>query len=1076
MSQFLIYKSSAGSGKTTALIGIFLKLTLSSQRPDAFKQVLAITFTNKAANEMKERLISELDKLSTLPNPYTGNDFMTNMLLKETGLSANEIRQRAWNTFQLLLHDYGDLAISTIDQFNHRLIRTFSRELNLKADFEVELDEKTLFHEAVIRVIDQVGKDDHLTRHLVGFITHNLEDDKKVNLVNQLENLRPLILSEDALEPLRALQSFDKTEYPGLIKTLRSQTKAYEQAVKAMGIEILGWIDRIGITSDDLAGKSNSWLSYFRKMTKFDGTCIECTPTQEKSKGQDWAHPKASAGARALIAAHSSELESRLQAAFRLNEEGYADYLLQKTILNQLDLLAVLGDLAEAMEEIRNERNILPISYFNRIVSEALREEPVAFLYENFGNRFHHILIDEFQDTSSLQWLNLLPLVEESLSRGKTSLVVGDAKQSIYRWRGGRAEQLISLPLLDSANTQIDIATRESLVRNAKILNLSTNYRSLSEIINFNNAVFATLGAQMTTAGSLFEKEYHQDNVFQQLPSQKEGGYVEMTYLGKNADDDAHGVQLLRQIQQARQSGYEYSDMAILVRSTSKEGNAIVTQLNRFGIPVSTRDSFEIDQHLPVKLVIALMRIGAKPDLVPPKITAMRALSMLRNKPFEPNLYSDGRKNLDFKKFLADIKAPQLNAKWFDSGAYQVCESLIGTYCPDYSQHPYMVTLLNTILKKGGTSITVDEFLLWWDDLSTKPSSAGSASASAIQMLTIHKSKGLQFKVCFIPGANWKLSLGRDFRWFNLRERKVGNLNFAPLPLNKNLEKMGFVDEFNSENDAVNFDNLNLVYVAFTRAEEQLYINFTHKNKDQMGSALLQACQKVAGDFSGKPGFIFSKVSEIGEPVEGLPEADEPFLMRLGTPGQKRLKQEKKADSSLIDHAQPLNKMWFDRFEMSYDQNEYGHDLSRKTGVLFHRIAAETSDISEAEQNISKLQREGFIEIAERNVLSEMVSALFSDQKYRDLNPGARRYAERKILYNGEVLRPDLVIESETHVTIIDFKTGGEEHSHMEQINLYIQAMQDILKKPTEGYAIYFSPYRWVRAGEQIPVQTRLFD
>jgi len=1076
MSQFLIYKSSAGSGKTTALIGIFLKLTLSSPRPDAFKQVLAITFTNKAANEMKERLISELDKLSNLPDPYTGNDFMTNMLLEETGLSANEIRQRAWNTFQLLLHDYGDLAISTIDQFNHRLIRTFSRELNLKADFEVELDEKNLFHEAVIRVVDQVGKDEHLTRHLIGFITHMLGDDKKVNLVTQLENLRPLILSEDALEPLAALQSFDKTEYPDIIKFLRTQTRAYEKAVKTMGEETLSWIDSVGITEADLAGKSNSWLSYFRKMTKFGGECIECTPTQEKSKGLDWAHTKASAGARALIATHTAELEARLQAAFQLNEKGFGDYLLHKTILNQIDLIAVLGDLASALEEIRNERNILPISYFNRIVSEALREEPVAFLYENFGNRFHHILIDEFQDTSTLQWLNLLPLVEESLARGNTSLVVGDAKQSIYRWRGGRAEQLISLPLLDEFNIAIDPFTRESLIRSAKILNLSTNYRSLSEIINFNNALFATLGAQMTSAGSLFEKEYQAGNVFQQLPSKKEGGYVEVRYLGKDADSEIHCDHLLRQINQAKENGFDYSDMAILVRSTSKDGNAIVSHLNRFGIPVSTRDSFEIDQHLPVKLIIALMRLGSKPHLVPPKITAMRALSALHHFDFEPHLFKEGDKNIDFKKFLASRNLPALRSQWFDSGAYQVCENLMNTYCPDYAHHPYMVTLLNTILKKGGTAITVNEFIEWWEDLPVKPSSAGSDTSSAIQMLTIHKSKGLQFKVCFIPGANWMLNLGKDFRWFHLGDRKVGNLAYAPLPLNKKLEKMGFVDAFSSEENAVNFDNLNMVYVALTRAEQQLYVNFTHKNKNQMGSALLEACQKVAGDLSGKPGFSMTGMSETGDSIDGLPGPDEPFLMRLGKPQPKSHKPEKSDDSVLINRTLTTNKMWFERFEMAYDRNGYGHDLSRKTGILFHNIVAETTEIETAEKIIVKLEKEGFIEGSECGVLSEMVSALLSDQKYSDLNKGARRYAEREILYNGEVLRPDLVIESETQVTIIDFKTGGEEAAHVEQILRYTNAMQDILKKPAEGFVIYFSPFRWLKAGENIPLQTRLFD
>jgi ATP-dependent exoDNAse (exonuclease V) beta subunit len=1073
MSQFLIYKSSAGSGKTTALISIFLKLALSSPRPDAFKRILAITFTNKASNEMKERLIKELDKLSNLPEGYTGGDFMIDQVLDSTGITPAELKKRAWNSFQLLLHDYGDVGISTIDTFNQRLIRSFSRELNLRADFEVELEEKALFHDTVIRLVERIGQDEHLTRHLVGFVSHMLDEDKKVNIIRKLEELQDLILNEDALEAVKSLGEIDKEAFAELKKNLKAETTPYPEKVRSFGRAALEWMDASGITTKHLKQGSRSWPSYFNKMVKFDGNeSIGLTDTQQNLLGNDWIHPSLKAANRAAVEALMPELEKKVAEAITINTKEFESYFFAKTILNQLDLIAVIGDLSQTLETIREERNILPISYFNRIVSEALREEPVAFLYENFGNRYDHILIDEFQDTSTLQWLNLLPLVEETLSRGKTSLVVGDAKQSIYRWRGGRAEQLIALPDLNVN----DPVLQDSIRRNAQIEMLSTNYRSLPNIIDFNNIVSSSLGLELTSEGSLFRREYESANVTQLIPDKKSGGYVEVQYLGKNAKKDAHWAELLRQISSSKNSGVAYGDMAILIRN-AKEGREIVAHLKRNGITVVTSDSFEIDQHNEVKLILSLLRIGIEPGLVPPKLSAMRCLADIHGWPYEPHKYA-AHKNIDFNAFLKEHGLPTLSEKYFDTGAYQVCETLATVYLSGSRQNPGITALLNTIVKFGGMAANTIEFLSWWDALKTKPSASENPSPESIQLLTIHKAKGLQFRVCFMPYIDWQMHHANDVQWTALGNRSLGPLKYVPLS-NSAMEKSGFKTEAEAAKTADRFDNLNLIYVALTRAVEQLFICFTSSGVTRVGAPFLSACSTASAQLQSAENFLFSAVNEEGQPTNSIPKPEEPFVLRTGTIQATKPAAHPSSSSHMLTEPSLSDRMWYDRFEMAYDRNQYGSNISRKTGILFHQVVANALTLSGAQDAIRILAEEGHVEQTGANELNAMVKTLYESEEYNRLAAGASRLAERELLFDGKIIRPDLVLMHEDKAIVVDYKTGSEsEEENVAQVAQYMRAVADATGKPTDGFLVYLSPIKWVEVKHPhaIPTQRSLFD
>ena len=321
MSKFLIYKSSAGSGKTTTLIYIFLKLSLASSDPNRFKKILAITFTNKAAAEMKERLIAELNKISTIPADYKGGDFVIEGLLKDLNTDLATLSQRALSSFKILLHDFNDLSIGTIDQFNHRLIRSFSRDLRLKSDFEVELDEKSLFHEAVQRLIDRVGDDPYITTHLLGYMGLKLNDEKRVDIARDLEQMRGLVLGESALEAITTLKNRKDLDYVAIRKDLLSKRSIAKVAIQKKGKEVLQFLAANQLEIDDFSYKASGYGGYFLKMADYPDKTPECNKTIKKALDGNLVAKSAPAHLKTKIDSLSGSLISKLEESIIVFEE-----------------------------------------------------------------------------------------------------------------------------------------------------------------------------------------------------------------------------------------------------------------------------------------------------------------------------------------------------------------------------------------------------------------------------------------------------------------------------------------------------------------------------------------------------------------------------------------------------------------------------------------------------------------------------------------------------------------------------------------------------------------------------------
>ena len=1060
MSKFLIYKSSAGSGKTSRLIEVFLKLSLASNDARRFKKILAITFTNKAAAEMKDRLIEELDVLSNLPSDYPGDNYIVNNLLEELEIDVATLSSRASSTFKILLHDYNDLSIGTIDQFNHRLIRSFSRDLRLKSDFEVELDQKNLFHEAVERLIEKVGRDRYITEHLLGYMSLKLDDEKRVDIARDLEKMQRLILDESGLEAITVLKSREDIDFKEVRKDLYQKRKAAQDAIRTKGKEVLAFLGQNNLSIDDFSRKASGYGGYFEKMTLYPEKAPNVNSYIADALEGKFLAKAAPAHLYSLVDGISGQLIDMLTESIRIFDENHRTFCLTNGLIWQVDLIAVLEELSACLDEICEERNILPISKFNKLISEALRKEPVAYLYEHYGMRFDHILIDEYQDTSELQWFNILPLIEESLAKGKTSMVVGDAKQSIYRWRGGKAEQLIALPELIDAPDDLKLDAAETLRRTQQIENLNTNYRSRENVIDFNNKLFTQLGDNLTEPESLYKSEYEKDNVSQLKNKRQPDGYVRIDYLGKKPEKDTKWDVLIKNIERFKEKGYAYGDMAIIVRSTAKEGRLILDRLQEAEIPVSTANSFEIDKDIEVRLILALLRLSYDSENTQAKISVMRSMQGIFSLAFEPHRF-ELKKGIDLNAFLRSHSKPVFRPSKNAEGIYELTERLIATYLPD-SKNSFLNALLNVIVGRVGLNGTCRGFFDWWDTVNEKPSVPGSEGSDAIQLTTIHKSKGLQYKVVFAPDLDWRFRASyQDLKWFDLRDHPISPIPFAPLPVSSKLIDMGLEAEWNRDEEETNFDNLNMVYVALTRAVDALCISYGTSGKGNIGEALHTAMDQIReSELSKMDGYKFTDLEDVGT------------ILEIGEIPAYQKPEVAEKEGNIIPWTTPDNAPWFTKV-LTAPQIQ---DPERVRGVRFHNVVSVSKTAAQAKTKLNRWMTGGEISLSEHEELLEMTNSLFSDERFRELIESSKARAERELYFENIILRPDLVLENDSNTILIDFKTGDADEKYEKQVSTYGVALQEISTKPVQAFLVYISPVTWVKVEISAPHQKTLFD
>ena len=1051
MSQrnFTVYKSSAGSGKTYTLVKEYLNLILKSKRPDRYKHILAITFTNKAANEMKERVMSALHKLSidSYNDDYDPKFFSD--IQQYVDIDGDTLRERAGKVLDSILHNYADLSISTIDKFVHKVLRSFARDLRLSVDFEVELDEGNVLQQVVDLLISKIGSEDSITDLLLEFAEHKIEEDKSWQIDQSLMDTVWTITKEGSNDHLERLKNFSIKDFREIAKELQKQVAVFENVIKQQGISAFELIQSNGIDLNSFSRGASGIGNYFRKIASGDMESLTPNSYVIKTIEEDnWYSGKADDTQKSAIDGIREKLVELYQEIQQTVEKDYKKYNAQKLLLDNIYSVSVLNELDKILQEVKNERNLLLISDFNKKIGEVIVKEPAPFIYERLGERFRNYLLDEFQDTSVMQWQNLLPLLENSLATGNFTLIVGDSKQAIYRFRSGEVEQFVQLPnVYKHQNNPIVISHEQTLKRNYQEEVLTTNYRSGKDIVAFNNMFFSALIEKETDD----IKEIYR-GLEQKVKHEDKSGFINVSFLIEEKEDldNVYCERIFQAINEALKDGYSYSDIAVLT-SKKKHGNLIANYLNDKRFPVISPESLLLGENPKVRFLISILEYLVNPDDEAAKLFALEFIlkredvTSFQEAHYKHSYSSEsGKKHINLKQFFIskgiDISDNQLSQQ----PLFNIIEKLIVTFELDNPADAYIQffqeAVYNFATKKGND---IYKFLDWWETKKNKLSVQTAEGIKAINIMTIHKSKGLQFPVVILPYLNWKIDgeKGKGNAWVDLTG-EAGELPTGLVKLSKRIKETSFTAYYEEENKKLLLDAINLLYVAFTRPEDRLYIFSDLSPKKQKA------------DDSTVRKFLLP----ILESMDGWNDETKSF-----TKGKKtNVKQIEVIDDDIYQIDHPIHQdASQSKLQISFQAPEVWGDGTtddkRQYGNLIHKIFASIKTEEDIDTTLSKYLLEGLISSEELQLLEEKIKTLIQLPEVNSwFQKGLTIETEVDILdEKGGLHRPDRIIIEGDKATVVDFKTGSESEAHVKQIRTYGTRLLEIGFKSVDKYLLY---------------------
>lgn len=1052
--KFHVYKSSAGSGKTFTLVREFLQLVL--QNPNLFRNILAITFTNKAANEMKSRIIDSLTALSEPVDSWPESiKTMIAGMKKENGYKDEFISDRARMVLANILHNYSDLSATTIDSFMQRVIRTFSLDLSLPQNYEVELEVALLRQRAVDRLIDQAGTNRDLTDLLVHYLETKTEDDKSWRIEKDLDNAAQALFKEDGAQHRDTLNLLEYKQFREYFGKITAWISEFEDETSQSGIEALKLLDQHALSVDDFAYGKSGVMSYFLKLSQARvGELSE--PGQRVlaaiNEGK-WVTQKQKTSVAEKIEGITDDLIDYYEKSRKLIEDSLPRYKTLKLLLSHLYPMAVLSSIEKIIEEIREEERILPISEFNRIIARVTQNETVPYIYERLGEKYRHLMIDEFQDTSVLQWQNLLPLVENALSGNHLNLVVGDAKQAIYRWRNGEVDQFIALPHLPEPQTEMNRQRAEVLAGQYLDQVLPVNWRSHKAIVEFNNNFFRHLSKRL--AGP-YAGVY--DALDQKHNPDKENGLVQLEFFDRNEEPEQAMLDRLPElVAELLEQNYNLSEISILCR-TNYQGSRIANHLLVNGISVISSESLLLGFAEDARLLASMLRIMADPA---DQLAYPEALSILTQKGVFSSLSlnevipivhlpedSESQKRSFrlhafedlLQKYGIDFRAIRLQ----HLPLYDLAEELIRIFGLSVSRNIYLQFFLNELHRVvSGKHLELKDFYTWWEEKGRNVSVIFPDNLNAVRVMTIHKAKGLEFPVVIFPFATASQRFTVDHVWVDLNDPLAEALKSARLPV-KSLGGTVYENLKTIENDKSLLDLVNLLYVAFTRAEERLYVltNASGEKDREKNHVPAFICDYI---LSTDPGYdftapwVYSESAEVIREPAPLPAssvADE----LAGDKPSKRWQQ--RILTSCRSHGK-----WY----------EEEPEIAVEFGVRIHNILASLLSRADMEMDLNALLLSGNLPESEMDRFSKTLSHIIDHpelQQFFSWNPGL--LCEPDILMpGGETLRPDRVLLSENKTEVAEFKTGLQRPTHKTQLLEYMDTIKRVYPHETKGYLVY---------------------
>lgn len=1036
MRNFKVYKSSAGSGKTFTLVKEYLKLCLQAESPFGFSKILAITFTNKASQEMKERILLALDDISS-EGEITGTSMhLKKALMLELNLTPSDLQFKCKQIQTSILHNYADFNVSTIDRFSHKLIRTFAKDLGLNINFKVDLDVETLLETVVATVISLVGIKEDVSNLIIDHSSKKVSDGKSWNPSKELLDVAKTILADDGIIRLKELNNLDAKRLLQIQREFYSQDKAFKSAIIPLAEDAISLIEKNGLNGKFRYHSQGGLPSYFKKVAAFNYS--EFVPGQrvlDTIEEDKWEAGKLTELEKTSIESIKADLTDLYKAIQVLVEAELESYFSRKLISKNLNLIALLQEIALRFDALKKEKGLVPISDFNKKIAEVVLTEPMPFIYERLGERFDHIMIDEFQDTSVMQFMNLLPLAEESLARGKFNMIVGDAKQAIYRFRGGEVEQFSEMPeYIPEKFSQNDLVLDRLVNLKSHYTEepLNFNFRSTQKVIEFNNQFFKNIQAILPEKVQTIFTNHEQ-----QIPNMDDRGFVKVQFLSKDEYDDETVSQVESQILNCLNDGYVYKDIAILCR-TKKQAVKVSEFLKLCDVPLLSSESLLLSEFPEVQLLVAASKwLLNESDLIAQKDVLAY---LINSNKIDLDLDETLQEYIRGKKSIVTLLLQNGINIDFNSiqskSVYEIYESLIRVFNFNDKFNVYIQFFQESVFNfSAKESSSLQDFLQWWETKADKLSISVPEGLNAVQVLTVHKSKGLEFPVVIYPFADQTISPpGTDFLWVDSKEVHE-DLKNSIIEYKKDAESSLFSEAYNLEKERKIMDLVNDTYVAFTRASERLYVSCRELPKKAGEITLPQLLKSGLLPFGYSDGvFEFGKTEtkdqqEVSEDIEFN-------LTYQSAPWDSKIRL------SLDSH-----KKW--DIESSQDARQFGN--------LFHEIMAQINSELDIEPVLKRYLFKGILTLDEKEDFKAQIHKIVTDDRCKKFfNPQISNKREATLLLSdGNILRPDRVVFFENRVAVLDYKTGEQNEAHQKQIYNYMNWVSETTKLPVEGYLYY---------------------
>jgi ATP-dependent exoDNAse (exonuclease V) beta subunit len=1016
MGSLKIYQSSAGSGKTYTLVREFLLLIIKN--PNALKHTLAVTFTNDATGEMKDRLIHALWQLSVDENTTLKND-----LLKE--LNSNiPIEQVAALLLGQIIHHYSNLNINTIDSFFLNITRSIAYESGLPGRYGIDLNQDKVIDFAVNKLLMNIGVDDKLTYWLTEFVMHKIEEEKSWNIRNELKSFAKELFKDqlnlqqqnDDLITMESIQKLIKIR-KDFWSTLIAKAKLFQQISESAGASM-----------DDFYFGEKGFYSFIKTILS------QTLPTDlGLGKRTNQAYETGvlfSKNANPYLL-NDQALQQDLFEVFKDLVQTYRallkNYVSANAILEHLYQAAIVRYLSRYIKEYRKEFQVLLMSDIGPILNQFIAANDAPFIYEKAGNRYRNFLIDEFQDTSSLQWTNILPLLINSLAEQHQVLTVGDGKQSIYRWRGGDMELLM---------TEVERILKPHAISFFKH-KLDANFRSAPAVVDFNNAFFSnidTLFSNVEQQSLKMGKAYHSEAVSQQKKRNHLTGFVCVDIINAeelkdtvifpqsfNDKDQFISIYVLNFIQSQLSKGYKPGDIAILVRNNS-EGSKLSEFLIANGFTkINSKDSLLIHHAPQIRFIVSCLRFINNPNdkVIQAHIQYFSVKMLLLDRDYVQQWFNQS------------ILLKQLGS------LSEICKQVVNYFKLSRYDDAYIHRFEELILESMLDGVyNINLFLDWWDTSSDrkKVSVKVPVDEKAITISTIHNSKGLQYPIVILPYLDWELNSSKGVMWVQSDVEPFAELGTIPLKPAKKLLHSVFNDQYIVENQDKVLEEVNILYVACTRAEEKLYLIVYPRSKKTKNVGLNKVSDLVTASLEHNEYLRNNMMKEseyryfMGEDSvkthqlkvkTGLPDDATYHMLHSGAEGKS--------------------------YAAAYKIKKFSDQTERKIfGVKTHDLLSVYQSPDDEPLLLGRLN-ELDLEDDEKLKMQHELESVFSllkDKKWHQ--PIYKVLNEMEITDGkGSILRPDRLMIQNNDVIVLDYKTGLKLPEHFGQMKDYGIALTD---------------------------------